>query len=878
MNPSQPLAIYYRSEAYQETLKVRSGTEAIARPRGLMGREVASHLFLHQLLKHGCWSSLEVLLESEQDRASIIESCQHALNESSQRRHVHLTPLSELTKWIEKPTAQVLHFPYPPDDRFAWARQSASSPKFAMSGVTHTLCSQAGLESLWRIVTGPWQPYDRLVCTSQAVIQMVRSVTEVMCEFLQSQHGGAPKLPLSLECIPLGTDTNDRRPATPAERQEVRGRLGIKDDQFAMLFVGRLSHHAKAQPYPMFLAAEQAAKKLGQEVCLILCGWFSNSQVRNCFENTAKSIAPNVRLVVVDGLDAWWRSRVWDAADLFLSLADSIQETFGLTIIEAMAHGLPVVASDWNGYRDTVVNGETGYLIPTYMLCDTTSSATSRLITRQISYDQFLAEVGQTVAVCVPSTLRAVEKLATEPDLRRQFGIAGRLRAERLFSWQHVVTSIESMWQNQREQLAASLHKSRVVAIASAKLNQEPSFHVEQPFTSWDSKRAPAIYPPIQVAFANYPTAWLDSQTEFERISAASQRIIELVNNPLVNHSVLWHGRSALVNELARALNALPTRFSMADFQASLKHVDSAQTDSAQPVARSALAWFLKYGVVRVVESPLAAAHEAAPLVTLVTTCMGRLADLQQTLPIMVAQENAAVIVVDYSCPQRAGDWVRANYPSVKVVEVAGRTNFDRSDAKNQGVEAARTPWVCLVDADMILDAQFIRRTRALLSPGRIVRSDAVKEGTGGTFFFEKHRFDQVGGHDSVFFGWGEQDEDLVNAIQFTGAQLVHFPASLIRHLEHDNHARTQFHQDADRKRTHMINRLYRAAKWDWVRLTGRIPKLEDRQKLHRIIRDRIDELQNGVSEIVIEIETGELLQNPLEIQCVRTLKFTLRS
>ena len=40
------------------------------------------------------------------------------------------------------------------------------------------------------------------------------------------------------------------------------------------------------------------------------------------------------------------------ASDMFISLADSYQETFGLTPIEAMASELPVVASNWNGYRN----------------------------------------------------------------------------------------------------------------------------------------------------------------------------------------------------------------------------------------------------------------------------------------------------------------------------------------------------------------------------------------------------------------------------------------------------------------------------------------------------------------------------------------------
>ena len=51
------------------------------------------------------------------------------------------------------------------------------------------------------------------------------------------------------------------------------------------------------------------------------------------------------------------------AADLALSLVDNTQETFGLAVAEAMAAGLPVVASDWNGYRDLIRHGVDGYLV-----------------------------------------------------------------------------------------------------------------------------------------------------------------------------------------------------------------------------------------------------------------------------------------------------------------------------------------------------------------------------------------------------------------------------------------------------------------------------------------------------------------------------------
>jgi glycosyltransferase involved in cell wall biosynthesis len=50
------------------------------------------------------------------------------------------------------------------------------------------------------------------------------------------------------------------------------------------------------------------------------------------------------------------------AADLFL--LTSLTEGVALTLIEAMAMGLPVVATDVGGNSEVVIAGETGLLVP----------------------------------------------------------------------------------------------------------------------------------------------------------------------------------------------------------------------------------------------------------------------------------------------------------------------------------------------------------------------------------------------------------------------------------------------------------------------------------------------------------------------------------
>lgn len=51
-------------------------------------------------------------------------------------------------------------------------------------------------------------------------------------------------------------------------------------------------------------------------------------------------------------------------AGAIATICVSKNEDFGMVAIESMSCGVPVIAVDEGGYRETMVAGETGYLIP----------------------------------------------------------------------------------------------------------------------------------------------------------------------------------------------------------------------------------------------------------------------------------------------------------------------------------------------------------------------------------------------------------------------------------------------------------------------------------------------------------------------------------
>ncbi len=68
------------------------------------------------------------------------------------------------------------------------------------------------------------------------------------------------------------------------------------------------------------------------------------------------------RITVLSNVRPVELSRLYQGASVYLQA--SYEEGLGISVLEAMAAGLPVVATDTAGTRETVVDGETGYLIP----------------------------------------------------------------------------------------------------------------------------------------------------------------------------------------------------------------------------------------------------------------------------------------------------------------------------------------------------------------------------------------------------------------------------------------------------------------------------------------------------------------------------------
>lgn len=355
----------------------------------------------------------------------------------------------------------------------AWRRSLWGQTAYSICGLTHTISTKAVMEGAWHLRAAPQAEWDAIICTSRAVKAAVSLQMDLIDDFLLSRFGGAlpprPQLPV----IPLGVDCDEFQP-DPAAGAALRVELGIADPDSVALIVARLSPHEKFDPLPVYLALQRAQAGTGRRLHLILYGNFPDSYSQRIFLDPAPEVMPDVTLHHVPHAGAERRLAALSAAEMFLFPIDNLQESFGIAPVEAMAAGLPVVASDWDGIRDTV-DGGAGFRIPTKGARPEHVTATGlRYQGGTDNYIQYLSQLSAVTQIDVGEMATAVRCLMQDGELRARMGAAGRARARALFDWGVVIPAMQDLF-GALDAIRRGADPARHPPIAAARLPVAPA-------------------------------------------------------------------------------------------------------------------------------------------------------------------------------------------------------------------------------------------------------------------------------------------------------------------------------------------------------------------------------------------------------------------
>jgi len=426
-------AIYYHPEAY-----------SISGPK-LMGRNAAGESFLRGFLLHNNTNEYWLQVENTSHAKSFV-SVANQFGKSHPVKVIDKNSLGALSN------PGVVYFPGPGLGDHAWLRSFYGHDKWSLCGITHTTSSAGAMDAITSLLTTPVQPWDAVICTSHAVKTHVSRLLQAQVDYLLDRLGIQKIVLPQLPVIPLGVHTEDFA-FNATKKASARQQLGIDLDTLVVLFMGRLSFHAKAHPLAMYQALEKAAKfNPDKKIMLIECGWHANEFIQKAYQNASQLGCPTVPIVTLDGREAINRNNAWACADIFCSLSDNIQETFGIVPIEAMAAGLPVVVSDWDGYKDTVRDGIDGFRIPTTMPSPGLGGDLAVRHALEIdTYDMYCGHTCTLISVDIEATASAFDQLFKSKEMRQVMGEAGKKRAQEIFDWKHIIPQYESLWDQQNE-------------------------------------------------------------------------------------------------------------------------------------------------------------------------------------------------------------------------------------------------------------------------------------------------------------------------------------------------------------------------------------------------------------------------------------------
>src|SRR5690606_17447591 len=210
----------------------------------------------------------------------------------------------------------------------------------------------------------------------------------------------------SVAVIPLGVDLGQ---FSPGDRTAARERLGLPEGERVILAVGRIEPLKGLDVLIQSLTAMSDLERVG----LYIIGGDERARPElDRLAAIARSFGVQEHVHFLGARPHEDLPDYYRAADVVA--VPSFYESFGLVAVEAMASGVPVVASRVGGLASTVVDGRTGYLIPWR---------------------------------CPEPFAEKFDLLFANEELRRALGASARRRMEESYSWGGVADSVAALYE-----------------------------------------------------------------------------------------------------------------------------------------------------------------------------------------------------------------------------------------------------------------------------------------------------------------------------------------------------------------------------------------------------------------------------------------------
>jgi glycosyltransferase involved in cell wall biosynthesis len=409
--------------------------------RMIYGAWVGEESFYNGLLTWGSFDEYHFFVNSTK-AGNIFKKKLLLLNINTDK--VRIIDIKELAVYLKK-IEYTIFFTHRADiSNLVYLRAKYARKCFPVCGLVLDAISypEAFRQTFLNNIIADVRPFDSIICPSRAVLKVIRKHNKLLSLSFKENLLSGNRYNGRLDVLPFGIDINDYG---ALNKLKARRELGLDKDKVIVLYFGRFSLYDKADLYPLLLAFKEVLKEK-RNAMLLLAGIDLQHEYGEKLKRVAKEmgILPHTKFILHNFLDK--KNLLFTAADIFVSPSDNIQETFGLTVLEAMATSLPVVVSDWDGYKDTVIHNKTGFRIPTYCSdynIEAVYPGYSAFKSWQLEHLYF----AQSVCVDVKRFVEYLSILVKDKTLRLTFGHNARNNVLQKYDWRVLIPEYEKLWE-----------------------------------------------------------------------------------------------------------------------------------------------------------------------------------------------------------------------------------------------------------------------------------------------------------------------------------------------------------------------------------------------------------------------------------------------
>ena len=419
----------------QSPTRIDTFAQGVDASRGVYGATIASGNFLKYLFRYADYDEYHLFVPEAY--MSVHSSLAvELLGPFHDDARIKLCRTEDFSRLVTQVNYHVFHKPGLDLTEYLYMRNQFSPGRIPLTAVTHTISYQMFLNCLTLLMLAGPRPWDSIICTSETARSVMTNLLSHIESRLQEQCGCNVRYRGRLDTIPLGVDTHIYQ---PREKSRVRQQLELPTNKVIILYFGRFSDCDKADLGPLLIAFKNALEALSRtshsEPILLLAGEDTKYSYSVKVKRVAAQLGIANSIIIRPNPPMVLGPLYYSASDIFICPSDNIQETFGQVIIEAMSSGLPIICSDWDGFRHTVLHGKTGLRIPTYWAkCDTRLCDYAPMSLWQFDH----LYLSQATCVDVGLMAEAIRLLVASSDRRCEMANNARSHALETFEWKVV--------------------------------------------------------------------------------------------------------------------------------------------------------------------------------------------------------------------------------------------------------------------------------------------------------------------------------------------------------------------------------------------------------------------------------------------------------